>query len=293
MYDHSIFRNRRRGGFTLVELMAVIGIVVLLVSVMAVSTGPLLSSNERAETFNILRGQFAQMQAASLGGASVGIRIEHAFKLDSNGYMELDANGGPIRLPHQRIVQLNPGLDNGIEILLGGQYYVAREDTNAVNLPSRVWLAPDYALKYFAPGAYPHYLNVEKTLWDPTQPESGLYEEHIVNYSPPELEFPYSPLDTFYILFENGQMHVSAGNDTTFQEDRRRVDASDPPVYVRTQFPSARGVLLYDRETFTNIVVPPQNPQPGLSERFNFLRTESRALYVNRFTGDVTGVLAE
>ena len=267
--------GRGRSGYTLIEMMVVIGIIVLVVAVTMPAIGPMLSSNQQMQAVNMVNGMLTTAQTLALArGTPVAIRFERAFKtnergmmVDVNGYTTLTKPGGghlePVWLDHQRVRILD----------FAGYADVAfRQDpeSKVYTLPKSAWVAPAYAM------------NPNTTEFDALD-----LSDTNLRYDPgltPDVAAPFNRLDSFFIVFnEQGELtHFPASNN--YYADRTQMSMSGTkvwPAYVPSPDDSARGLIVYDRQVYESIA-----PNDGQA-RLNFLRDKARTVYINRVTGEI------
>ncbi|MBP7933089.1 MAG: prepilin-type N-terminal cleavage/methylation domain-containing protein [Phycisphaerae bacterium] len=256
-----------RGGFTLIELMVVVGIIVLLVSLTGPAIGPMLSSNEESQAVSTINGLLTAAQAtAQATGLPVAIRFERAYKVNDHGLM-VDVAGqdrtnsgfqGVVWLDHQRarILTYAPLKDAAF-----------RHDpqSKVFNLPRGFWVAPSSALSLVSlAGSKLSY--IPAALGAPSPP------------------VPYNSIETFFVVIgSNGELTRFKASDNSYADmTQPYIEAGTGYIwarYVTHPMESARSLLLYDRKKWESI------PSEDSQARVAFLRDSARVLFVNRATG--------
>lgn len=265
-------RPGRRGGFTLIELVVVIGIIILLIGITAPAVGPAMASNYRMQTVNALNSSLVTAQTYALSSTTdVALRIERATELNNYGRMIKPDGTNPRFRDFQQIrfVLFNKAAT------LSKPAFIYIKDSKITALPSAIWLAPTNfytndgdSSNDFGPGGF-FPLQKGTTYLDPHNNGAA----------------SYCPFDTFYIVFSsNGLLKTwpLSPIDTKpllYADETQQVENDHPPMLRHPQ-DSASGVLMYERKKLENA----PNTPAGL---FDFLRREAQALYINRFLGSL------
>jgi len=262
-----------RRGFTLVELMVVVGIVVILAAIAVPSIGPMLTANHQAEVTNTLGSLLTIIQTRSQSdGSPVAIRIERAFETNERGLM-LDANGqtfweagaaftGPVWLDHQRVRILSKPFSQD-------PAFHQKADT-IYNLPNGFWIAPGYCLNRDPKWQnHPNYF--------PSLAENDLI------YNPVNAA-AYNVIENFYIVFDGQGELIEYDQSGLVYADKTQINqVSGDPETPRVIHPnnSARSLLIYDRKRWNNIL------QTDDAARYQLLVYEAKPIYMNRALGTI------
>ena len=252
--------SRPRRGFTLIELMVVVGIIILVVAVATPAIGPMLASNESSQAVSALSGLLTLAQLRSEQGNPVALRIERAFETDADGVMIPNANGVPRWEDHQQIRMVirdqssTSGLFEDVEDANGIRSPVV------VNLPAGAWVAPVYSLDF----------DLSETSEDMDFDVTDV-DDVAVNIN---------PFETFYVCF-SGQGELERRDAGSIRYSDRTQAYGGNPTFPEVDHPhdSARALLLYDRRKWKNIADP--------ASRLAFLQTQCRILYISRMTGAI------
>ncbi len=232
----------------------VTAIIIVLIAIVTPAFGPILQSARFSSTTDTLSGLTTSAQAlAQKHMTNVALRIEAVF----------DANG--IALGYQRA---------SFWMLAGGPHntdrFVPVPDTQQVDLPSEVWLAPDYCLDNVV--FYPTTLEMRNFLED-------------------------TRLGTFHIVFDADGQIVRFG-EIWYQDPAsgQRVRHPLPTDWNPTPGPqpSAFGVIVYDRGGYElrrevelqEAGAQKQGPLLGDDCR-DFIRDNGQVRYISRFVGTI------
>ena len=286
-------RSARAGGFTLVELMVVVGLIVLLIAIAVPAIGPLTASNQQAQAVSTLAGLITTAQTAAQANITpVAVRVEPAFRTDRRGLMEdalgqpADGSGAfdPLRAPrllgHQQLQLLlfaSRRVDQATDSVDMNPAFSRMPEASPVALPKGMWLAPDYALRWDGQGGRR------------SMAEEDLRIDHNERADPSaDWENPgaaFNLMDTFYIVFDQSgaSTRFPAEKLWYYDESQRQAAGSGPPRPLLLWHPddAARGVLVYDRQRF-NAYAP-----TDAAGRWTFLATNARPVYVNRSLGSL------
>lgn len=265
-------RGWTRRAFTLVELMVVAAIIILIVSIATPAIGPMLASNEKSSAISTLKGVLAAAQtAAAVKGTSVGVRIERAYRTNTDGFM-IDSQGrtvldagfsGPVWLDHQQARILDFSTTK--------QYsFIFEPGSKVYELPAGAWVAPADYLRTDAA----HNYNMS---------EAGL------TFNPPSTPavVPYNVFETFYVVFNAaGEISVFP-YDWNWYSDRSQpiLDSNNnlQPRYVpyMQNRNSALSLIVYNRKDYESI-----DPRDGDARRA-FLINRAEPVFINRVTGAI------
>lgn len=287
-------------GFSLVEILVVIGIISLLVAIAVPAIGPSLNTSQQTQMIQQLTGAITIAQARAVHQGGYAIRIERAFVTNAQGFM-LDAQGQPSLIynagtsswvyntmfrPNQAPVWLNYQQIRFLRPSRVGNFYEPTTD-EVIRLPANVWLAPDYALMNSTP------LPVGYT--NPPFPfDLGYFNAAAawkVSAAAPE-STRLNPFDTFCIVFDQrGQVvelrtYGFAQGDRYQYQDQTQMLATGYQPQIPYPYNSARGVILYDRKRFEDLgTATDSNPLTNIKRAF--LLREGRPFFVNRCLGSL------
>ena len=276
--------------FSLIELVVVVGIIILLVAIAVTAVGPAMFSSQQTQVIQQLTGaiNIAQVRAQNQGGFA--IRIERAFKTDERGYMQ-DINGqtpdnghtslpnfdrtqAPIYLPYQQIRFLRAPRE--------GRYYTPALD-DVIKLPTGVWLAPDYALV----NGTPPPAGYSATLFP--FPVTDLVDPWDPSVLAANASFATNSFENFCIVFDQRgsvtelrPQRVGITTDDYYYQDQSQADLQAASInregaLTTFKYPSARGVIMYDRKKFDSY--------GDASTKAQYLARDGRLLYINRILG--------
>lgn len=229
--------------FSLVELMVVIAIILIVVTLSAISIPAMLRSADQSGAISALESTLALAQTkAQLYCTTVGIRIERAYRTDTNGFMVKDSNGEAIWEDHQQIrlvifchkqssghssawgeAGFNVSVPPGNNILFEQFTFRRFLNEGVTDLPKSFWVAPVGALEN--PGNYGE--------WQPSNQNAS----------------PYNTFETFYVLF-NRRGESKVQDYWMYYLDDGQIDDGGTKPIVEHPLPSERAVIVYDRQLY-------------------------------------------
>ena len=238
-----------RRGFTLVELLVVISLIILLSTLSVPAVHTYLASRQNAVAIQAFSRTVTNAQVlARANFTTTAVRVERAFRTDEAGRMVKDAAGQPIWLDHQQMRILAVGLRQTRDPIPKEELAFRQlQDMGTASLPDTAWLAPDDGLTRLATG---------NTVWQPPIADVAAIDT----------------LDTFYIVFNRrGELTRLPANRLVY------LDETQDNAFVGYPRPSSAGAITYNREQFEKSGRDPHWIQLGIS------------LYVDQRTGSVIG----
>jgi prepilin-type N-terminal cleavage/methylation domain-containing protein len=215
-------------GFTLIEVIVVIGIIVILSSLTMIAVPEMVASSDKTKCIKSIESSLITAQATSLlYKTRCGIRIERAYKTDKDGFMKKDSNGNAIYLDYQRIKFVIFGIRQT------GLFGYNKDERIDESMTLR-------KIKY-----YP-VIDLSKTFW--------AAPEHAISSVNDEIKFSnssvYSVFDTFYVIFDfTGKLH--SFSDFMFYLDETQPYENKYPVVPYPEA-SSKSLFVYNREEYNS-----------------------------------------
>lgn len=219
-------------GFTLIEMLVVIGIIVVLTALTLISIPGMLTSTNQNQCIQTIESALITAQATSVKYRTrCGIRIERAYKEDKDGFMVKDNNGDAIYLNYQRIKIVilgirQTGLIGYNDSKVFDESWTLRKikDSSVLELPKNFWVTTESAINK----------------------NSEVY---------PKNASKYDTFDNCYVLFDfTGKLHSFSDFMYYIDEDQPYYDGSGTKIPV-VEFPeaSSRSLYIYNREEFKSV----------------------------------------
>jgi len=233
-----------RRGFTLIELMVVVAIIVIVTALAVPDIASLLTTYEKQKTVTTFESLLATAQATARSHFTLAaLRIERAFKTDEYGRMVLGPGGELIWLDYQQI-RLLVFAGQRVQFGSAAEQVSFRPLANSkpAALPPSFWLAPAYARE----------TGFDTTLqWQPSDPDTQ----------------PINTLDTFYLVWNRQGELIRLPADRIIY-----LDAAQDHALVDHPYPSTLSVIGYDRLAYEQ------------SNKDLAVLDQGLPLYVNRYT---------
>lgn len=229
--------------FTIIELLVVISIIVILSTFAVISIPEMFNSNSEAYFLKSVQSSIIIAQSYSkFYKTRCGIRVERAYKTDSNGFMMKDNNGNALWLNYQRFKFVALGLKQS-------------ETTTAIAYNQEEQI-PEYVL--LRKILHSPVIDLPKRWWITT--ETAILSASDDQIKPSNAS-QYSVFDNCYVVFNfQGELHKFTDHMDYMDEDQPY--GGRIPV-VSYPNPSSTNLLMYNRFDYEligkNVSVTPIN----------------------------------